>query len=225
MVRWRWWTHTNCKIDQYPFEIPSVLFNQAHWWILLLISELGVVFAARKLRLVISFVITILRWRRSFHATLALKNTIWEQDWKITSKENIKTSSLPFPSFVISVRRLLKQKVECLNTRPTCTEWPGHPCRVSSVRKPLKRSLLLWNTHQHFIGSLSATSVLKNWDQGGRWRSTRRENMSMSSQFKLLASPREKTQFSRTARSCICIFDCFTMMFLHVTSIFEYISK
>ena len=155
---------TNCKIDQYPFEIPSVLFNQAHWWILLLFSELGVVFAARKLGLVISFDITnatTLRWRRSFHATLAPKNTIWEQDWKITSKENIKTSSLPFPSFVISVRRLLKQKVECLNTRPTCTEWPGHPCRVPSVRKPSKRSLLLWNTHQHFIGSLSATSVPK----------------------------------------------------------------
>ena len=117
------------------------------------------------------------------------------------------------------------KKVECLNTRPTCTKWPGHPCRVPSVRKPSKRSLLLWNTHQHFIGSLSATSVLKNWDQGGCWRSTRRENMSMSSQFKLLVSPREKTQFSRTARSCICIFDCFTMMFLHVTFIFEYISK
>ena len=77
------------------------------------------VFAARKLRLVISFDITnatTLRWRRSFHASLAPKNTIREQDWKITSKENIKTSSLPFPSFVMSVPRLLKQKVECLNT-------------------------------------------------------------------------------------------------------------
>ena len=87
------------------------------------------------------------------------------------------------------------------------------------------RSLLLRNTHQHFIVSLSATSVLRNWDQGGRWWSTRRENMSMSSQLKLMASPREKTQISRTARSCFCIFDCFSMMFLHVTFIFEYISN
>ena len=127
------------------------------------------------------------------------------------------------PSFVISVQKLLKQKVACMNTRPTCTEWPGSPCRVPCVRKPSKRSLLLWNTYQHFIGSLSATSVLKNWDRGGRWRSTRRENMSMSSQFKLLASPREKTQFSRTARSCICIFDGFTIIFLHLFYIYIYI--
>ena len=110
----------------------------------------------------------------------------------------------------------------CLNTRHTCTEWPGHPCRVP---KSSTRSLLLRNTHQHFIVSLSATSVLRNWDQGGRWWSTRRENMSMSSQLKLMASPREKKQISRTARSCFCIFDCFSMMFLHVTFIFEYISN
>ena len=195
---------------------------------LLLSSELGVEFAARKLRLAISFDITNATtpiWLRSFSANLALKNSIREQDWKIMSKENIKTSSLPFPTFVISVRKLSKQKVACLNTRHTCTEWPGHPCRVPSVRKSSTRSLLLRNTHQHFIVSLSATSVLRNWDQGGRWWSTRRENMSMSSQLKLMASPREKTQISRTARSCFCIFDCFSMMFLHVTFIFEYISN
>ena len=100
--------------------------------------------------------------------------------------------------FVISVQRLLQQKQECLNTRLTCTVWHAPSCRAQSVTKALKPSVLFRSTQQHFIGTLFATSVLRNLDQAGHWGNIKRGDTcrSISNPSKLLAAPWEKTQVS-----------------------------